>query len=112
MKWIDWKDSFANFLRTQPGRNGVPLSYVIRDNDEPVEKRNAEFLDDYIDQAPLTGPAFASDASEVHTFIVSFITENETAKIKSCRTYPIIIGERTTRPCVTITREWVLQPRR
>ena len=82
MKWIDWKDSFANFLRTQPGRNGVPLSYVIRDNDEPVEKRNAEFLDDYIDQAPLTGPAFASDASEVHTFIVSFITKNETAKNK------------------------------
>ena len=28
MKWQDWKTIFVNFLRTQPGRNGVPLSYI------------------------------------------------------------------------------------
>lgn len=29
VKWIDWKDSFKNFLCTQAGRNGIPLNYII-----------------------------------------------------------------------------------
>ena len=39
-------------------------------------------MDDYVDQAPITGPEFAADAEEVHTYIVSFITENPTAENK------------------------------
>ena len=53
VKWINWKDSFVNFLRTQLGRNGVPLSYVVRDNDNPVVRANTQFLDNYVDQSPL-----------------------------------------------------------
>ncbi len=82
MKWMDWKDSFLNFLRTQPGRNGVPLSYIVRDNQQPIIRANQEFLDTYIDQAPLTGDAFISDADEVHIYIVKFIAENSTAENK------------------------------
>ena len=82
VKWIDWKDSFVNFLRTQPGRNGVPLSYIVSDNEAPTVRTNAQFLDDYVDQAPLDGPAFAADAEEVHAYIVSFITENPAAENK------------------------------
>ena len=81
-KWIDWCDSFVNFLHTQPRRNGVPLSYVIHNSNNPIIRENAKFLNDYIDQAQLYGDAFASDASKVHTFIISFITENETAENK------------------------------
>ena len=82
MKWIDWRDSLVNFLRTQPGRNGVPLIYIIRDNDQPIVQNNAQFLDDYVDQAPLNGSAFSADAGEVHTYLVNFITENSTAENK------------------------------
>ena len=35
MKWDDWKPIFSNFLKSIPGFNGIPLSYVIRDNDAP-----------------------------------------------------------------------------
>ena len=81
-KWMDWRDSFVNFLRTQPGRTGIPLSYVVRDNEGPIQRTNVEFLDNYVDLAPLNGVAFASNASEVHTFLVNFITENPTAENK------------------------------
>ena len=82
VKWEDWRDSLINFLRTQKGRNGVPLSYVIRESELAIIRQNAEFLDDYVDHAFLDGEAFASDANEVHTYIVNFITENETAENK------------------------------
>ena len=34
-KWTDWEPKFTNYLSTITGMNGVPLSYVIRDNDAP-----------------------------------------------------------------------------
>jgi hypothetical protein len=30
MNWADWNGTFINFLKSQPGRHGVPLSYVVR----------------------------------------------------------------------------------
>ena len=83
MKWMDWKTTFIGFLRTQPGRNGVPLSYVICDNTNPITNRtNADFLDDYVDQAPLTGTAFIMDRLKVHMLIVRFISEHTVAEQK------------------------------
>ena len=79
MKWMDWRDLFVIFLSTQPGRNGIPLSYIIREHQQPVVCHNTEFLDDYVDQAILDGPAFASDANEVHMYLVNFIIKNQTA---------------------------------
>ena len=82
-KWNDWKDTFKNFLRTQSGRNGVPLSYIIRKNDNPMGNTNfVDFLDDYINHAPLNGPAFTADSDEVHTYIVNFIAGNQIAENK------------------------------
>lgn len=82
MKWIDWKSTLVNFLQSQPGRNGVPLSYVVRDNLAPLQVQNVSFLDDYVDRALLTGRAFATDASKVHTYIVRLISENSVAEQK------------------------------
>ena len=83
MKWIDWKTTLIGFLCTQPGRNGVPLSYIVRDNANPITTRtNADFLDDYVDQAPLTGTAFIMDRLKVHTLIVRFILEHTVAEQK------------------------------
>ena len=34
-EWIDWKAKFANYCSSLVGVNGVSLSYVIRENDNP-----------------------------------------------------------------------------
>ena len=81
-KWLDFRDSLRNFLRTQPGRNGVPLSSVIRETENPVIRNNIEFIDDYIDRATLQGEVFAADAAEVHRYIVNLIAGNATAENK------------------------------
>ena len=79
-EWYDWKQSFTNYLRAIPGRNGVPLKYVIRDNPNPTNIQHLDFLDDYVDQAPLIGDAFVSDAMEVHTFLTNFLVGNTEAE--------------------------------
>ena len=38
---------------------------------------NKDFLDDYVDNAKLQGGSFTIDSSEVHTFIVKLIAQNE-----------------------------------
>ena len=81
-KWAGWVPVFINFLKSLPGRHGVPLAYIVRDNDDALVTPNIDMLDDYVNQAPLNGEAFNADASEVHTYIVSFIAGNETAESK------------------------------
>ena len=79
-KWEDWDPSFLNYLCAIPGLDGVPLKYIKQDNELPDVTPNADFLDDYIMNAPLTLQAFTIDAAEVHTFIVNFITQNDEAE--------------------------------
>ncbi len=82
-KWEDWEPSFVNFLRSIPGRNGIPLNYVIRENDAPLNIPNVDFLTHYANMAPLHGDAFDTDSTEVHTYLVNFISgNNETAEAK------------------------------
>ena len=81
-KWDEWSPVFINFLRTIPGRNGQPLNYICRKNDLPTLVPRADFMDDYVNRAPLDGDAFNIDAAEVHTYIQSFINGNETAEAK------------------------------
>ena len=54
-EWIDWKATLINFLKYQPGRNVVPLSYVIRNKITPTIGGNLNFLDDSINIALTTG---------------------------------------------------------
>ena len=82
LKWEDWNPSFINFLRSIPGRNGIPLSYVIRSNPLPDPTAHTDFLDDYVAMASLNGVAFKVDSAEVHTYIVKFISGNDTAESK------------------------------
>ena len=79
-KWKDLAPSFFNCLRAIPGRDGVPLKDIVRENELPDPTPNADFLDDYIMNAPLTGQDFTIDAAEVHVFIVNFITKNDKAE--------------------------------
>ena len=64
------------------GHDGVPLKYICRENDTPNPAPNADFLDDYINMASLTGEAYVIDSAQVHTFIVNFVSGNETAEAK------------------------------
>ena len=34
-KWEDWNPSLLNYFRTIPGWDGVPLKYIVRDNELP-----------------------------------------------------------------------------
>ena len=46
VKLEDWAPTFINYLRAIPGRDGVPLKYIIRANDLPDLIPNKDFLDD------------------------------------------------------------------
>ena len=71
------------FLRAIPGRNGVPLSYVCRDDDEPTyNDPELDFIENYILQAPIWGAVFKVDAAEDHTYLVNFISSNSIAEVK------------------------------
>ena len=82
MKWEDWKPTFLNYIRTMPGRDGIPLKYVCREKDEPDDTLNDDFLDDYIAMAPLNGDSYAIDTMQVHTFLANFVSGNDTAEAK------------------------------
>jgi hypothetical protein len=47
-----------------------------------VPTPHADFIDNYVDMAPLNGEAFTIDAADVHTYIVNFVAGNETAEAK------------------------------
>ena len=80
IKWADWGPSFENYLRAIPGRMGVPLSYVIREDDLPNPAQNIDFLDDYIMNAPLSGADYLTDRRAVHTKLVALIATNPEAE--------------------------------
>lgn len=80
MKWSDWKPTFINYLRLIPGRDGIPLSYICRENDDPDPTPQPDFLDEYVNIAPLTGDAYEIDNLEVMTYLMKYITDNETAE--------------------------------
>ena len=82
-KWEDWKPTFLNYLRSIPGRDGVPLKYICRARDEAdMTVVSDDFLDDYVAAAPLAGNAYAIDTVQVHTFLLNFVTGNDTAEAK------------------------------
>ena len=59
---------------------GVPLSYVIREDDLPNPAQNMDFLDNYIMNAPLSGADYLTDRSAVHTKLVALIATNPEAE--------------------------------
>ena len=76
MMWIYRKVMLINFLKSHPGRNGVPLNYVLRDNANPIARNNPNFLDDYADKTLLRGKLFTHDAAKAHSYIIPLISYN------------------------------------
>ena len=57
------------YVRSIPGRDGVPFKYIIIDKKFANLTPNKSFLDDYVNNASLQGESFIIDTAEVHTFI-------------------------------------------
>jgi len=73
LKWPDWEPQFTNYLSTIVGMNRIPLSYVIRENDAPNRTGPyANFTEEYIECAPLSGVGYEADRSAVHQSLISF----------------------------------------
>ena len=73
-KWAEWEPAFVNYLSTIPGVNGVPLSYVVReDNINDVVDEDEDFWSKTVRLAPLNGTNFQADACRVHQLLKSFL---------------------------------------
>ena len=81
-KWHDWEPSFVNYLSTIPGSYRVPLSYIVREQ-EDLEHDHG-FGDDFVSEmiacAPLHGTHFRADSRRVHQLLKNYLVE-ETAEL-------------------------------
>jgi hypothetical protein len=81
--WLVWSRSLTNYLSTILGQDGLPLSYIIRENDEPdydeEDKEDFDFEQLSIKCAPLVGVFYKTDARKVHQLIHGFM-QGETAE--------------------------------
>ena len=68
--WYTWSQGFDNYLSTIPGCTGIPLSYVIREFDEPMDlDDDSDYLTTLVNRAPLQGTAYVADRRQVHQLL-------------------------------------------
>ena len=71
--WVVWSRALTNYLSTILGQDRVPLSYIVRENDEPdyedEDEEDYDFEQLTIKCAPLKGIVFKTDARKVHQMI-------------------------------------------
>lgn len=74
--WKSWEEKFVNYCKSQIGANGIPLSYVIREDDEPdTSGKYGDFITKTIHCAPLEGEFYEADRMTVFNFLVSFTAD-------------------------------------
>ena len=80
-RWPDWEPAFVNYLSTIPGVYGVPLSYVVRVNENPdfATDFGNDFQAKMVACARLNGNFFKADARKVHQLLKNFLV-TETAE--------------------------------
>jgi hypothetical protein len=80
--WDGWKDSVETALMLAYGSKGVPLLYVIRENEAstfPEPGVTPAWEDLAIDAAPLSGLDYDADRKTVHLFLLNNISEDSDA---------------------------------
>jgi hypothetical protein len=78
-KWPKWNKAFTNYLSVIPGVSGIPLSYVIRDDEEPDEDgMYLSFNERMIARAPHTGQYYKVDSRRVHNLLTGFLYSEST----------------------------------
>ena len=75
-KLPEWYPAFVKYLSNIPGVYGVPLSYVVRDNEAPDHAHDfaGDFTEEIIACAPLNGPKVRVDARKVHQLLKNLLT--------------------------------------
>ena len=78
-EWKQWEEKFTNYAGAHLGAYGIPLSYVIRENDDPNPNglsllQYPDFMTMTVNCAPLTGEYYAADKLAVFKMLVSFTT--------------------------------------
>ena len=74
-EWKHWEEKFVNYTRSHIVANIVPLSYVIRENEEPdINGEHPEFINKTGARAPLEGEYYAADRMYVFNIVVTFTT--------------------------------------
>lgn len=88
-KWPEWEKSFVNYLSVIPGVNGVPLSYIVRQNEFPAEdEMYSSFNERMIHRAPLDGQYYLADSRRVHQLLHGFLQgENTESWIRGIAKY-------------------------
>ena len=73
--WADWEPAFTNYLSTIPGVYGIPLLYVIRENDDPQHDQDfgEDFTQEMISCASLRGANFCADSRKVHQLLKNYL---------------------------------------
>ena len=84
--WEKWSKKFKNYLSTIPGVFGIPLSYVIRENDDAAPEGHDNFMMKCVACASLEGPKFEADARQVHQIIMACVEgENSEEWVKKTK---------------------------
>ena len=74
-KWKQWEEKFVNYTRAHLGSNGIPLAYVIREDDAPlINGTFPDFITETIECAPLSGEFYLADRLVVFNMLISFTT--------------------------------------
>ena len=74
-KWKQWEEKFINYTRAHLGSNGIPLAYVIRENEAPNTNATfTDFITETIECAPLNGEFYLADRLVVFNMLISFTT--------------------------------------
>ena len=91
-KWPEWEKAFINYLSVIPGVSGIPLSYVVREQDEPTPGMDySTFNEQMMHRAPLTSQYYIADARQVHNLLVGFLQgENTENWIRNIARYVIM----------------------
>ncbi|KAI2496262.1 hypothetical protein MHU86_18266 [Fragilaria crotonensis] len=78
-KWPEWEKAFTNYLSVIPGVSGIPLAYIVREEEEPEDNFiYATFNERVIKRAPLRGQYYIADARRVHNLLVGFLQGENT----------------------------------
>ena len=80
MRWRDWADEYLNYLKFCPGTDGIPLSYVIRDDNTPNPPVGDSFLKVWVATAPHYGITYGIDSESVHTSLTKSISGHDEAE--------------------------------
>ena len=81
----EWEKAFINYLSVIPGVNGITLSYVVPQEENPAEDIIYDRLNErMINRAPLTGQYYIADARRVHNLLLRYLQgENPKTWIRS-----------------------------